>query len=341
MTASSPASIELQQRIDEYLHGAGLSDRGPSPTAVTGDASDRRYVRVRFRDGTSIMLAVHVGPIEFASLPFANVWGLLREIPLPVPNILGHSDRLGIIALEDLGDLTLQEHLRNADMAQRTALYREAITFIERLQRRGDALASNKYVPYGVAFDVEKLTWELNYFLRHFVEGFRGVRLEPSERLALAEEFATLASGLAAEPRVVCHRDYHSRNLMLHDGRLFVIDFQDARMGPDTYDLVSLLHDAYVEITSEEREAHIDRVVAGMGSADPHAFRRRFNVMTVQRTLKALGTFGYQATVRHNPVYLQYVPRTAGYARDAMANDERFARLRGILGRHVPELRCS
>jgi aminoglycoside/choline kinase family phosphotransferase len=258
-----------------------------------------------------------------------------------VPDILGHSDRLGVVALQDLGDLTLQEHLRHADPPERRRRYEEAAGFIARLQQRGDALASSAYIPYGVSFDAEKLTWELNYFQKHFLEGYRGAALEPADREALAEEWAALAGTLAAEPRVVCHRDYHSRNLMLHDGALFLIDYQDARMGPDTYDLVSLLHDAYVEIHPEEREAHIDRFVSLIGAPDAGAFRRRFTVMTVQRTLKALGTFGYQATVRDNPVYLQYVPRTMGYAREAMARDDRFDRLRSILGRHVPELRCG
>jgi hypothetical protein len=103
-----------------------------------------------------------------------------------------------------------------------------------------------------VAFDVEKLTWELEFFVKYFILGYRGVALKDSERSALQEEWAAIVNELAAEPRVLCHRDYHSRNLMLSDGSLYIIDFQDARMGPDTYDLASLLRDSYVDIADWE-----------------------------------------------------------------------------------------
>src|SRR5678810_813519 len=116
------------------------------------------------------------------------------------------------------------------------------------MQRRGSELASEEYVPYSIAFDVEKLSWELQFFVKHFLEAYRGASLTASEREALNVELLRIAEELAAEPRVFCHRDYHSRNLMLHDSQLYIIDFQDARMGPDTYDLVSLLRDSYVDL---------------------------------------------------------------------------------------------
>ena len=112
------------------------------------------------------------------------------------------------------------------------------------LQRRGSELSSSDSPPYGIAFDVEKLTWELEFFTKHFLEAYRGVAIADGARQALAAEWRTIAEELASEPRVLCHRDYHSRNLMLHDNQLYIIDFQDARLGPDTYDLVSLLRDS-------------------------------------------------------------------------------------------------
>ncbi len=94
--------------------------------------------------------------------------------------------------------------------------------------------------------------WELNFFVKHFLEAYRGVTLSTAAREALIEEWQTIAGELASDPRVLCHRDYHSRNLMLHDRRLCIIDFQDARMGPDTYDLASLLRDSYVDLPDRE-----------------------------------------------------------------------------------------
>src|SRR5262249_24484829 len=151
------------------------------------------------------------------------------------------------VALQDLGDVTLQAHLGAASPREHDALYRQAVSLIDRLQQRGAELASDRYLPYTVAFDVEKLTWELEFFVKHFVEAYRGIALGAAERAALSEEWASIVGELAAEPRVLCHRDFHSRNLMLHDGSLYIIDFQDARMGPDTYDLASLLRDSYVD----------------------------------------------------------------------------------------------
>src|SRR5882672_10509355 len=334
---------DARERIDAFLASADLRIRDPKVVPLTGDASDRRYFRVLMRDEPPQVLAVHPGPIDFAALPFVNVARLFSAMPVPVPQILGHSDRFGIIALQDLGDVTLQAHLGAASPAQHAALYRQAVTFIETLQRRGAELASPDYLPYGIAFDVEKLTWELQFFTKHFLEAYRGAHVSAPSREALAAEYAAIVEELASEPRVLCHRDYHSRNLMLHDGSLYIIDFQDARMGPDTYDLVSLLRDSYVDFT----EAQVDGLIAfflalregRQTPTDPEEFRRRFDLMALQRNLKALGTFGFQTTSRQNTVYIQYIPRTLNYARANLLRYPRFARLRHLLGDYLDELR--
>jgi hypothetical protein len=278
-------------------------------------------------------------------MPFVLVAALMRQIPLPVPAILHGANDLGILALEDLGDVTLQAHLGAATRAEHAALYRQAVAFIALLQARGAALASPAYPPFGVAFDEEKLTWELEFFVKHYVMAYRGAAPSSSEREALGDEWRRLAAELANEPRVLCHRDYHSRNLMLHKGSLYIIDFQDARMGPDTYDLVSLLRDSYVDLTPsqvDELIAYFLALTRGAGGVTPDEateFRRRFDLMALQRNLKALGTFGYQTTTRGNTVYLQYMPRTLSYAKATLSRTTRFARLQEILGGLVAELR--
>jgi aminoglycoside/choline kinase family phosphotransferase len=330
---------DQRERIDRYLRDSGMASRAPSVVPLTGDASDRRYFRIHLSDGDSVVLALHAGPIDFSTLPFANVGELLRQVPLPVPAILGHSDRDGIVALEDLGDVTLQAHLGAATPAEHAALYREAVALIALLQRRGPELADERYLPYQIAFDADKFIWELDFFVRHFVEGYRGVTLADQERQALADEWRVIAGELSAEPRVLCHRDYHSRNLMLHHGSVYIIDFQDARMGPDTYDLASLLRDSYVDLTDRELDELIAYCLALKGNPDATQFRRRFDLMALQRNLKALGTFGYQTMTRRNSVYIQYMPRTLRYARTNLDKYPRFARLRDLLARHIEELR--
>jgi aminoglycoside/choline kinase family phosphotransferase len=133
---------------------------------------------------------------------------------------------------------------------------------------------------------------------------------------------------------------------MLHKGSLYIIDFQDARMGPDTYDLVSLLRDSYVDLP----EAEVDDLIAfflalrcGPGerstAEDGEEFRRRFDLMALQRNLKALGTFGFQTISRRNPVYIQYIPRTLNYVRANLERYARFGRLQELLAAHLEELR--
>src|SRR5688572_13982367 len=134
---------DLRERIDRYLHESGLAARNARVVPLTGDASDRRYFRIIPADGPSLVLALHADRIDFATLPFVNVWQLLQEVPLPVPTVLGHSDELGILALQDLGDVTLQAHLGAASPSEHAALYRQAVMLIELLQRRGDDLRAD------------------------------------------------------------------------------------------------------------------------------------------------------------------------------------------------------
>lgn len=339
-----PDPTNVRGRLAAYLERAGLVGKGARVVPLTGDASDRRYFRLLPPDASSTVLAVHAEPFTFDALPFVNVARLLERIPLPIPRILDHAGDLGLLVLDDLGDVTLQAHLGAATAAEHAALYRQAVAFIEMLQRRGRELESAEFVPYQIAFDVEKLTWELDFFLKHFVEAYRGAAIEAAPRQAIREECALIVGDLAAEPRVLCHRDYHSRNLMLRGSQLYIIDFQDARLGPDTYDLVSLLRDSYMDLSEETVDELIAYFLALKGRITTNAaamedFRRRFDLMALQRNLKALGTFGYQTTARGNTVYIQYIPRTIHYVRTNLEKYSRFARLRALLADYIDELR--
>jgi aminoglycoside/choline kinase family phosphotransferase len=340
METRQPETDDARQRIQGYLDRSGLAAGNPRVVPLTGDASDRRYFRILLPDSPNIVLALTSAPFDVTKLPFVNVATLMAKMPVPIPAVLGHADDLGVLALQDLGDVTLQAHLGAEPYPSHAALYRQAVSLIATLQRRGDELASDRYLPYSVAFDVDKLTWELDFFTKHFLEAYRGVTLADDQRAALREEFAVIVRELAAEPPVLCHRDYHSRNLMLHEAQLYIIDFQDARMGPDTYDLVSLLRDSYVDLPEQTVADLIAYFLALKGVSGPDLdFRRRFDVMALQRNLKALGTFGYQTTARRNPVYIQYIPRTLRYVRSNLENQPRFERLRDLLAAHVEEFR--
>ena len=328
-----------RDRVQEYLARMAPTD-AVRVVPLTGDASDRKYFRLLSKEGPTQVLSLYPGPFDYDAMPFVNVAALLARMPVPIPEILDHADDLGIIVLEDLGDVTLQAHLGAAPPADHAALYRLAVTLIEVMQRRGAELDSEQYVPFRIAFDVEKLTWELDFFIKHFLEAYRGVVLDEGVRRALRAECAVVVEQLASEPRVLCHRDYHSRNLMLHNDTLYIIDFQDARMGPDTYDLASLVRDSYVDLAPQAVDDLIAYFLALKGLAGhEREFRERFDVMALQRNLKALGTFGYMTIARRNPVYIQYIPRTLRYVRDNLLAHDRFGRLHEILAGLVDELR--
>jgi aminoglycoside/choline kinase family phosphotransferase len=318
-----------------------LAERRPGETVrvapLSGDASTRRYYRL-VDGGRTEVLALYPEPFVPGALSYLTVHALLAEYALPVPATIDVDGGRGIVLQEDLGDRTLQEVLKGKGDGERDELYREAVDEIALLQRRA-AQGPQKADCFRIAFDIEKLTWELHYFLKHFVEGHRGCDLTVEDRATLSEAFHELSHEIASWPRVLCHRDYHSRNLMQHQGRLYWIDFQDARMGPPTYDLASLLRDAYVDVPEELQEELKERFRQKAAPDEPReVFRRRFDLMCVQRNLKALGTFGFMATVRSNPVYLPYIPRNLAHARHNLSRYPQLERLWRTLARHVPEL---
>jgi len=255
-----------------------------------------------------------------------------------VPEVFEEDGTRGILVLEDLGDRTLQELLKCGDEPRRDQLYREALDQLALLQREA-ARAPHRAPCFQIAFDIEKLSWELHYFLKHFVEGLRGRDLSVEDRATLSEGFHRLAEEIASWPRVLCHRDFHSRNLMQHQERLYWIDFQDARMGPASYDLASVLRDAYVDLPEDLIATLAEEFRQKAAPGEPRdTFLRRFELTCVQRNLKALGTFGYMASVKGNRVYLPYIPRTLAHARRNLARHPELAGLRRTLARHIEEL---
>ena len=287
------------------------------------------------------MLSLYSAPFDVTKLPFVNVATLLAKMPVPIPEVLGHADDLGVLALQDLGDVTLQAHLGAASPAEHAALYRQAVALIATLQRRGEELASPDYLPYGISFDVEKLTWELDFFTKHFLEAYRGVTLGDDQRAALREEFAVIVRELAAEPpralpsRLSQPQPDAARVAALHHrlpGRAHGARHLRPRVAAARF-----LRRSARSRRSSELIAYF-LALKGVTGEDPD-FRRRFDVMALQRNLKALGTFGYQTTARRNPVYIQYIPRTLRYVRDNLDNQPRFDRLRDLLAdlrRRIP-----
>jgi len=312
--------------------------RGGRIEALSGDASSRRYFRV-FAGESRAVGAVYPAPFSCEEEPFIEIQGLLSAWGVPVPRVLDCDGPRGAMLLEDLGDQTLQRAVEGGlGREEKRGLYREALHQLAAFQRASGESGSTASC-FRVAFDVEKLSWELHYFEKHFLEGLRGAMLSVEDRSTLALGFLRLSEELASWPRVLCHRDFHSRNLMLHLGTLYWIDFQDARLGPATYDVASLLRDSYVELDEDLVEELAEEFrQSAVPAVSRETFERQLALTAVQRNLKALGTFGYHATVRGNSVYLPYVPRTLASAGEQLARQPELAPLRRVLASHIEEL---
>lgn len=324
---------------------------------LVGDASTRRYHRVRLAGGSPASVVVMELPDEPlksdeatspglgpAELPFLNVQRYLDKGGIPVPRVFRHDVQRGLVGLEDLGDRTFEGVVQTATVSERARFYRAAITQIVALQALGDRRPDPACIAFSRRFDETLLRWELEHFKEWYLEAERGVTLDGAEAAVLETAFDWIARQLATAPTTLVHRDFQSRNLMVigDDGStpdLKVIDFQDALLGTRAYDLVALLRDSYVVLSAAEVDGLVGDFVARAGIEDQAAFRRLFVLQTLQRKLKDTGRFVFIDRVRKNPSFLRWIPASLGYVREALGQaPAELSALRELLGRRVPEL---
>jgi N-acetylmuramate 1-kinase len=248
--------------------------------------------------------AVYPEPFDPEIHPFLDVSRLFAEAKLPVPEILDVDPLNGIIVQEDFGDRQLRRVFEAASEDEREVYLEQAVSLIADIQGATKLAHERQSISSRLAFDEAKLSWELDYFVEHYFKSLRGETLKHGDEAQLRAELNDVAAELAARPRVLCHRDFHTSNLMVDSkGRLRVIDYQDARMGPASYDLVSLLLDrrTFMPSLAEVRERRLffldERRARGLEAIDPDDFAYEFRLMTVQRCLKATGTFSFQTAV--------------------------------------------
>jgi hypothetical protein len=281
--------------------------------ALTPDASTRKYYRVSNATETFIV-SLYATPFNPQSSSYLDVTRLFEAAHLPVPQVLDVAGTEGIILQEDLGDESLAKWVQEHPLYSEAKL-KEAIELIARIQAASDLAMSSGSVASTLAFDEDKLMWELNYFFDHFFGSYRRAPLSNDEAAAIKADLQSIAAELSARPRVLTHRDYHAMNLMVdRHNALRIIDHQDARMGPATYDLVPILVERRLEPADETWvESQIDsfhemRVQHGLAAIPKDELMYEFHLMTVQRQLKATGTFSYQtAVVGRAEVYEKYI----------------------------------
>lgn len=328
------------QQLAQWLHAwhkgqpQWSSTMGPL-TMISGDASFRRYFRQVFSQGS--LVAVDAPPEKENCHPFVAIAGALHDHGLCVPQVLAWSSSKGFMLLTDLGDTLLGSELSATSV---NTLYGAAMTaLIDML----DCPAPTNYaLP---SYDRERLLTEMRLLSDWFIPQLLGVTLNEVDAAALEAQFGLIADAIAEQPTGFVHRDYHSRNLMLTpEGELGIIDFQDAVTGPITYDLMSLLRDAYVVWPAEDVSrwiAQFHRQLQQAGKLELHIslslFARWCDWIAVQRHLKVLGIFARLSFRDGKHGYLNDIPVVYRYALDELAPYAELAPLRAILLKILPE----
>jgi aminoglycoside/choline kinase family phosphotransferase len=341
---SSPKQVSVNgftnsaaERLVQFL-GRSQTVSASQILPLTPDASVRNYFRVPWSKGTAIA-AVYPERFDPETDPFLDVTALFVAAGIPVPDIYAVDGEQGIMIQEDLGDRQLFRFFESASEEACEEYKERAIKLIARIQKATEMASQINSIAGRLAFDEAKLRWELNFFCEHYFGSLRGESLKGADEEGLKEELKEIASQLSALPRVLCHRDFHAANLMLDaKNQLRVIDYQDARMGPASYDLVSLLIDrqpcapSLADLRHHRLYLLEERRLLGMSSLDPDDFAKEFRLMTVQRGLKAVGTFSCQTAVYgRGAAYESFINPTLEIVVQAAEWLERYPTLRRII----------
>lgn len=300
----------LQQWLAEVLGAADFDIRPAS-----ADASFRRYFRVT--RGSDSWIAMDAPPDKEDMEPYVRVASMLVAVGVNAPRVLHQNSAQGFLLNSDLGARTYLQELENGGNVE--ALYGDAMNALLRIQGGGDEHA--RTLP---KYDEALLRREMSLFPEWFCARHLSMEIGAEETAGLERIFDVLVRAALEQPRVFVHRDYHSRNLMVTDGARLgpnpgILDFQDAVHGPITYDLVSLLRDCYVAWPGEQVRGWVAsyyRQARSLGlteHADEATFQRWFDLMGVQRHLKAIGIFARLWHRDGKPGYLKDIPRTLAY----------------------------
>jgi hypothetical protein len=226
------------------------------------------------------------------------------------------------------------------------SLYLKAVDELLRLQSCGSDPSQGSCLAFERVFDTPLLMWEFDHFLEFGIEARIGMKIKNSDREKIRGFFFQISDQLSQEPRCFTHRDFHSRNLMIHQSRVRVIDFQDALQGPCLYDLASLLRDSYVSLPNDLIQQLLDYFLKRKEESskpilDPLHFRERFDLMSIQRNLKAAGRFIYISEVKKNPRFIPFVAPTLGYVKENLCRYPSLTPLFQLLKPYIREFQDS
>jgi aminoglycoside/choline kinase family phosphotransferase len=275
---------------------------------LAGDASTRQFFRVN-ASGGSYIFCKDERLLEGDAYPLLDVYSVLRKSSIPVAEIYHADTHKGFLLIEDLGDETLLRRLPSQNIEGELSLYTRCLEVLLKMHSlKRPAEAEHSF--FELRFDVPKLMFEVDFAIKHFLRGLLRAELSAGQEIRLRKDFEGLCALLASREMVLSHRDFHSRNIMIHNGTPFLIDYQDARMGLPQYDLISLLNDCYYSPRSSNKERLRNFYWENWhekSNWSREEFMEYLDLMGIQRIFKALGSFGYLVTVKGDQRYRQYI----------------------------------
>ena len=314
-------------------------DGEASLSAFEGRGSDRTYFRFRWAENSAIV--VHYQMTRVENSYYADIALFLREINVPVPEIIRHDPVRRFIIMNDLGDTDLWA-LRTAPWNIRRGHYQKTLRIVQRLHSYPEERFPSGQVRLMESFDPAFYKWERDYFRENFMDALCAVQLEADAAEQLEAELAGLAARLASGRRSLVHRDLQSQNVMLWRDEPYLIDFQGMRFGSRFYDLGSLLCDPYVTFSPAERDELLLLYYQLSDEKLPwKSFQNAFWEASAQRLMQALGAYGFLGLAKGLKNYLAHVPGGLRNLRTAAENAESLPHLLDICTRCEKALMCT
>lgn len=307
------SSTELiTQAIKDWI-AQQIQSNSFSVYQLAGDASARRYYRIVDKDKTWVLM--NWEPFNPETYPFISVQKHFLSCQIQVPQIFSVGADLGVLLQDDLGDLTLERKYWESSKPEASSDF--YFKTLDELIKIHDVAtySKTKSTALTTQFDTTKFLWEMNYAKEHLLLGLLKLKLSEATLIELEKAFIHFCKRLDHEPKVICHRDFHSRNVMIKRDQVCVIDFQDARMGPAQYDLVSLFKDSYVDISDEYANMLMNYYLENSSikknkSFSLEQFMHIYELQSLQRCFKASGSFASFMNTRQDRRYLKYLKPT-------------------------------
>ena len=279
---------------------------------LAGDASSRIYYRIS-TELKSYILCVDPNFVVSnpADYPFIKIRNLFCDNKVTVPELFHYDSSIGCILQSDHSDDLLLNVIEKSAGDERIVLYNQAIDELIKIQ---SIKGSSSEIPFSISFDIEKLIFEFNFFIENILKIHFG--FDSDDELKKLNEYFREICRLLYQPSlfVLCHRDFHSRNILYSNGKHVVIDFQDARMGLPQYDLASLLRDSYMTLSGIEHDElfkyYYELSYKKIHNMEIEKFKYYYDIVSFQRNIKAVGSFGYLTHIKKLSYYEKFIEST-------------------------------